>query len=66
MLIAASGLTADNRMLIWILIAALVFMLVIAVENHLKAKRARDKKIKSISQRLKLLDKRKDQQKPED
>ena len=43
-------------MLFWILITALVFMLVIAVENHLKAKRAREKKLKAIAERIKLLD----------
>jgi large-conductance mechanosensitive channel len=59
----ANDCPAYKHVLIWILIAALVFMLVIAVENHLKAKRARQKKIKSISQRLKLLDKRKNQHK---
>jgi uncharacterized membrane protein len=65
-LTAVSDSTADNDMLFWILIAALIFMLVIAVENYLKAERVREKKIKSVGQRLKLLEKRKDQQKSED
>jgi hypothetical protein len=60
-LTASCDSTADNDMLFWLLIAALIFMLVIAVENHLKAKRTREMKIKSIRQRLKALEKRKHQ-----
>ncbi|MFT5610373.1 MAG: hypothetical protein ACI9WC_003201 [Arenicella sp.] len=59
----ANDCPAYKYVLFWILIAALVFMLVIAVENHLKAKRARERKVKSISQRLKSLEKRKNQHK---